>query len=113
MRARVIEQDDFDPTLLKLVADEAGFLSKDIALVDAPLKSGYTYGLAAGAGAVPGPVDCNGTATNSAFYGSAVPLAFGSTGRRSFAVNAENTMWELDAAVAPSEPFSAPASPIK
>lgn len=89
------------------------FLSKDVSTVDAPLKSGYTYGIAAGAGATNGPNDCNGTATKSAFYGSAVPKTFGTTGRKSFAINAANTMWMLESNVAPTEPFSAPAKPIQ
>jgi type IV pilus assembly protein PilA len=89
------------------------FISMDMGAVDAPLKSGYTYGLAVGAGAVNGVNDCNGTATKSAYYGSAIPKTFGTTGRRSFAINAANTLWQLDAAVAPTEPFSAPASPLK
>jgi|SRR5579862_409236 len=88
------------------------FISVDIGGVDAPLKSGYTYGLAAGAGGVAGPNDCNGTATKTAYYGSAIPKTFGTTGRRSFAINAANTLWTLDAAIAPTEPFSAPATPI-
>ena len=89
------------------------FISADIGAVDAPLKSGYTFGLAVGLGGTPGPNDCNGTATKTAYYGSAIPKSFGSTGRRSFAISAANTMWQLDAAVAPSEPFSAPAMPLK
>ena len=89
------------------------FISLDIGAVDAPLKSGYTYGLAAGAGGINGPNDCNGQPTKSAYYGSAIPKTFLTTGRRSFAINADNTLWQLDAAVAPSEPFSAPATPIK
>ncbi len=89
------------------------FLSKDITAIDAPTKSGYTYGLAAGAGATNGPNDCNGNPTKTSFYGSAIPKTFGTTGRRSFAINSANTLWQLDAAVAPTEPFSAPAMPIK
>jgi len=89
------------------------FLSPDISATDAPLKSGYVYGIAIGAGGVNGPNDCNGTATKTAYYGSAIPKTFGTTGRRSFAINAANTLWQLDAAIAPTEPFSAPAVPIK
>src|SRR5687768_11487147 len=60
------------------------FLSTDLA-VAAPQKSGYNLTLAAGAGAVASGNDCNGTPTQSAFYTTAVPATFGTSGNRSFA----------------------------
>jgi hypothetical protein len=75
-------------------------------------ESGYfTLGNGAGAGA--GPNDCNGTATTTAFYATAIPQTFGTTGGRSFATNAGNTIWQVSAAAAPTEPFGAPATPIQ
>ena len=88
------------------------FLSPDMA-VAAPLKSGFTYTLAAGAGAAAGPNDCNGTATQTAYYGTGVPTTFGTTGNRSFAVNTAGTIWQNNTAAAPTEPFGAPATPIQ
>ena len=88
------------------------FLSPDLA-VAAPQKSGFTYTLAAGAGAAAGANDCNGTATQTAYYGTAVPTTFGTTGNRSFAVNTAGTIWQNTTNAAPAEPFAAPATPIQ
>ena len=90
-----------------------GFISKDLGSVVAPQKSGYNFTLVAGAGASAGPLDCNGTATQSSYYSSAVPATFGTTGARAFATNAANTVWYVTGAAAPAEPFGAPARPIQ
>ena len=82
-------------------------------LVVAPQKSGYNFTLGAGAGCAAGPNDCNGTATITAYYATAVPVANGTTGTRSFAVNAGNTIWQLTGGAAPTEPFGASATPIQ
>ena len=90
-----------------------GYISADLGRSATPMKSGYNFTLTAGAGANPGPVDCNGTATVTAFYATAVPLTFGTTGTRSFATNASSSIWYQAAATAPTEPFGAPASTIQ
>ena len=90
-----------------------GFISADLGLVVAPQKSGYNFTLGAGLGGAAGPNDCNGTATTTAYYATAVPQTFGTTGGRSFATNAGNTIWQVSAAGAPPEPFTAPAVPIQ
>ena len=77
-----------------------------------PFKSGFTYTLAAGAGAVAGAPDCNMTGTQTAFYTSASPASYASTGNRSFATNQAGAIWQVNAAAAPTEPFGAPAMPI-
>jgi type IV pilus assembly protein PilA len=82
------------------------FLSPDLA-VAAPQKSGYNYTLAAGANAAAGPLDCNGTQTQGTYYATAVPVTFGTTGNRSFATNTAGTIWQDNAATAPTEPFTA------
>lgn len=87
------------------------FISADLA-APIPLKAGYRFELAPGAGAAAGLNDCNGTATQTAYYATAVPQTFGSTGGRSFATNASMTIWQVGAAAAPTEPFAAPATPI-
>ena len=90
-----------------------GFLSADLTQSATPLKSGYVFTLAAGAGAASGPNDCNGTPTQTAYYATAVPQTFGSTGTRSFATNEHQTIWQVNAAAAPTEPFGAPSVPIQ
>lgn len=91
----------------------AAFISADLGLSDTPTKSGYAFKMASGAGATAGPNDCNGKATRSAFYASAVPLTFNSTGRRSFATNAQELIWQLDSNIPPPEPFGAPSTPLR
>ena len=90
-----------------------GFISPDLGTVAAPVKSGYNFLMGPGTG-VAGPVDCGGTnLTQTAYYASAVPQTFGTSGGRSFATNAQNTVWQVFAALAPAEPFGAPATPIQ
>jgi prepilin-type N-terminal cleavage/methylation domain-containing protein len=88
------------------------FIDEDIALPIA-LKSGYAITLASGLGGAPSLADCNGTVTTNAYYATAVPVGFGGTGARSFAVNTTGTIWQASAAAAPAEPFAAPATPIQ
>ncbi len=90
-----------------------GFISADLGTVAAPQKSGYNFTMGAGAGSAVGPNDCNGTATITAYLSTARPQTFGTSGGRSFSVNAGNTIWQNNTAVAPSEPFGAPATPIQ
>jgi type IV pilus assembly protein PilA len=80
-----------------------GFISPDLGLSDTPLKSGYQHTLAAGAGAANGPADCNAEATQTAYYSSSSPQTFGTTGGRSFATNAANTVWQIFRATPPTE----------
>jgi len=93
-------------------APTIGFISADLS-TDPSIKSGYSLALAPGLGAVAGPPDCNGTATSTNYYATAVPTAYGSTGSRSFATNANNTIYQEWAATAPVEPFGPPATPIQ
>ena len=90
-----------------------GFISADLGSSATPQKSGYNFTLAAGAGSAAGPNDCNGTATITAYKSTGVPMTNGTTGTRSFAVNAGNTIWQLTGGTAPTEPFGAPATPIQ
>lgn len=89
------------------------FLGADLTQSATPQKSGYNFTLVAGAGAGAGPNDCNGVATQTAYYATAVPQTFGTTGGRSFATNAAQTVWQVNAAAAPTEPFGAPAVPVQ
>ena len=90
-----------------------GFISADLGSVAAPQKSGYNFTLGAGAGALAGPTDCNGTGTITRYFATGIPMTNGTTGTRSFAVNAGNTIWQLAGGVAPREPFGAPATPVQ
>jgi prepilin-type N-terminal cleavage/methylation domain-containing protein len=90
-----------------------GFISADLGSVAAPQKSGYNFTLGAGAGSAAGPNDCLGTATITAYLGTGVPMTAGTTGTRSFAVNAGNTIWQLTGGASPAEPFGPPAAPIQ
>jgi len=91
----------------------AGFISADLGSSATPQKSGYNFTMAGGAGSGAGPADCNGTATITAYYATAVPQSNGTTGTRSFAVNTGNTVWQLAGGAAPAEPFGPPATPIQ
>ena len=72
-----------------------------------PMKSGYAFALIPDPnGSVAGPNDCNGTGTITAWYASGIPQTFGTTGTRSFAVNAGNTIWQNNTAAAPQSPFA-------
>lgn len=85
---------------------QVAFISADLAS-NGILKNGFVYTLATGAGGVAGPADCNGTATVTAFYTSAVPLTVGITGSRAFAANGNAAIWQDTSGVAPAEPFVA------
>lgn len=89
------------------------FLGPDLTSSATPSKAGYNFTMVAGAGASTGPNDCNGAATQTNFYATAVPQTFGSTGSRSFATNSSGTVWMNNTAVAPTEPFGPPATPYR
>lgn len=89
------------------------YLSADLGLMASPQVNGYFFALSAGAGDRPGSMDCSGNLTHSTYYATAVPLSFGSTGTKSFATNASNTIWQVSAAAAPTEPFGPPAIPVQ
>ncbi len=89
------------------------WLSPDMTASATPQKAGYTFTLGPGAGAAAGPNDCNGTATQSAYYATAVPLTYGTTGNRSFAVDTAMTVYQVSAAAAPTQPFGPPAIPAQ
>jgi prepilin-type N-terminal cleavage/methylation domain-containing protein len=90
-----------------------GFLSADLTGAPNPIKAGYIFSIGPGAGATASNNDCNGTATQSTFYATAVPQTFGQTGSRSFALNASGTIWQTYVATPPTEPFGAPATTYK
>ena len=82
------------------------FLSVDLGS-DPVVKSGYRVTLQAASGSVAGPNDCNGTATRTAFYSTAVPIS-SLTGRRSFASSATSVVFTSPSEVPPTEAAMAP-----
>ncbi len=90
------------------------FISPDLGLQATPQKAGFNFTMNAGvAGA--GPTDCIGRPTNTGYYATAVPMTFGSTGNRSFSINADATIWQSSTNIAPPEPLTitATTAPIR
>jgi prepilin-type N-terminal cleavage/methylation domain-containing protein len=87
------------------------YISADLAAAS-PTKAGYSFNLVAGLGSGAGPTDCAGRPTMTAFYATAVPLSVWS-GARSFAINGNGALWQINSASAPTEPFGPPARPLQ
>nr|PZN84601.1 MAG: pili assembly chaperone [Acidobacteriota bacterium] len=83
-----------------------GFISAEFNAPAPILKSGYELTLTDG-GAAEGPPDCNIQATAADFYAIAEPQNHGSTGTRSFAVDANMTIFQNDTDTAPTYPVAA------
>ena len=96
----------------ELPGSEERFITMDLGGSARPLKKGYRFTLTPGAGSAAGPIDCNGNATVSNFYVTAIPLSV-IAGNRSFAMNADGVVWQRQGGTAPREPFSPPAAPIR
>jgi prepilin-type N-terminal cleavage/methylation domain-containing protein len=84
------------------------FLSPDL-IGDPTLKSGYRVSLQAAAGAQPARTDCNGLATLTGFYSTAVPVAVARTGHRAFASNSGGSIYFDATGVAPTEAAMLPS----
>ena len=99
------------PTLaVPMPGTQEAFISAD--MTSGLPKAGYTFTLAPGAGAAAAQNDCTGQATQTSYYGTAGPTSFGHSGRKSYATNVGLTIWYVNAAAAPTEPFGPPAIPI-
>jgi prepilin-type N-terminal cleavage/methylation domain-containing protein len=94
-------------------ASTLGFISDDLGSAAAPIKSGYGYTMVPSAVSAAGPNDCHGNPTVTGYYATAFPLTWNTTGSRAFAVNTSATVWQVFAAVAPTEPFGPPATPVQ
>jgi type IV pilus assembly protein PilA len=80
-----------------------GFISPDLG-TSAVTKSGYTVDMIPHAtDSVAGPNDCNGTATITAYYATALPLTPGTTGGRGFATMASGTIFFTADGTAPPD----------
>jgi prepilin-type N-terminal cleavage/methylation domain-containing protein len=84
-----------------------GFISPDLS-IDPAVKSGYTITVAASASSSPGPTDCNGVVTETAYYTTAVPVSAGMSGLRAFASSGGGAIFFDAAGVAPTEAQMAP-----
>ncbi len=81
------------------------FLSPDLA-ADPAVRGDYKIALHAGAGARPGPADCNGKATQTAYYVTAEPVpGAGAGSTRAFATDETGEIWYDTRGVAPTQPF--------
>jgi type IV pilus assembly protein PilA len=78
------------------------FISPDLS-IDPAVKSGYTITMAAATISSPGPLDCNGVATETAYYATAVPVAAGTSGQRAFATSGAGAIFFDVTGVAPTE----------
>jgi prepilin-type N-terminal cleavage/methylation domain-containing protein len=91
------------------------FLPPDLTNAVIVQKSGYRITLAPSLGSVAGTVnDCNGVATRTGFYATAIPTTFGTSGNRSFAtLSPTNVIWQTFSVIPPAEPFNAPAQIVQ
>jgi len=101
----------FSPTLAALAAacpgSSIGFISPDLS-TDPSVKSGYTITMAASASSSPGPTDCNGVPTETAYYVTAVPVSAGLSGLRGFASTGAGAIFFDRLGIAPTEAQMAP-----
>jgi prepilin-type N-terminal cleavage/methylation domain-containing protein len=104
--AAVASRGGFAPGLATLSAvcpgTNTAFISPDLSS-DPSTKSGYTVTLTASASSTPGPSDCNGVATESAYYATAVPIAVGFSGQRAFATTGGGAIFFDNSGAAPTE----------
>ena len=72
--------------------------------------NGYYVTVRRGANASNSPrADCLGNQTVSGYYAFATPMEFDKTGRRSFATNQGDAIWQVFSGLPPAEPFGPPA----
>lgn len=84
--------------------DVIPFMSSDLTGDLQVVKSGFTFQMQAGSTAQAGPLDCNGNASVSEYYATAVAVS-DITGNRAFAVTSNGGIWQNLAGgdVAPTE----------
>lgn len=106
---------NYSPDLTNLVKAASGaqaYLPNNWS-IDSPDHDGYRVTLHAGLRGEAGQSDCMGRPTTTKYFVSAVPIAPGRTFPSSFAANQEGEIWSQAGPVAPSEPFSKPATRIR
>ena len=109
--AAVAGKGGFAPLLATLAtacpSSSAAFISPDLS-IDPAVKSGYTITIGPAAASAAGPNDCNGIATITAYYTTAVPVAAGTSGLRAFASSGSGAIFFDPTGVAPTEAQMAP-----
>jgi prepilin-type N-terminal cleavage/methylation domain-containing protein len=107
----------YAPSLAQLGNSRPGrdqsYLAEDLGLVDMPERNGYRFNVLPGLDSIPGLEDCNKISTRTTFYATAVPLALGRTGSRSFATSQSNGIWQRPGSVPPSQPFGSPSEYVR
>ena len=87
-----------------------GYLNVDLGGQQTARTSGYYVTVRRGATARISPRDdCLGNQTVSGYYAIATPIEVEKTGRRSFATNQGDAIWQRFGNVPPSEPFGPPS----
>jgi type IV pilus assembly protein PilA len=74
-----------------------GFISADLGLVAAPIKSGYQINFTGGVAAPGGVTSCNAGAIVQTYYVGADPVVANSTGSRFFGTNQDGTIFQSTA----------------
>ena len=98
-----------DLAVLKLPCGSGteGFISPDLGS-NGVVKAGYRVSLEAATGGAPVSTDCNGTATQSAYFATAVPVTVGSSGQRGFATTPSGTIFFTPTGAAPPQTGGVP-----
>jgi prepilin-type N-terminal cleavage/methylation domain-containing protein len=94
--------DTLETLVLGCGTSTQGFISPDLG-TSGVTKSGYIVDMVAHTDSVAGPNDCNGTATITIYYATALPLTPGTTGSRGFATLPSGTIYFTVDGTAPPE----------
>jgi hypothetical protein len=89
-----------EPTQAPPGSSDRGFLPPD-----ALQETNYRFTLRPKPGAPAGPTSCLGQPSQTDYYASAEPLAFGISGRASFATDSANVVWRINGPTAPVPPW--------
>jgi hypothetical protein len=81
-----------------------GFVSPDLAR-DPTIKNGYEIRVRSEGGARPGPADCNGAPTSTAYYATSTPVQGAPNAQRAFATDQSGVIWYDTSGIPPSLPF--------
>jgi type IV pilus assembly protein PilA len=91
-------------------AASGGYIDAELGTAPVVDKSGYRVRVQIGDTGTEGVVDdCNGNATVTSYYATAVPVTQGNTGTRGFATSQVGTIWQSADGTAPPEPFGPPS----
>jgi hypothetical protein len=86
-----------------------GFVSPNLAN-DPAITNGYEIRLQTEAGTRPGPADCNGVPTTTAYYATSTPVRGTPNAGRAFATDQGGVIWYDTNGIPPSLPFKETAT---